>query len=87
MRCDRASLDKLTAATRSHPTFPFSYHGLSECILLTGSGTLREWREHADGALEILRHTNQIAGHHPHHDAVYELLQKQIRASGSSSPK
>ena len=30
------------------------------------------WRQHAERAVDILRHTTQIAGHHTHHDAFIE---------------
>ena len=36
------------------------------------------WRQHAERAVDILRHTTQIAGHHTHHDAVYRILRGRL---------
>ena len=71
LRCDQASLAKFSAVTKSHPTFPFAHSALATCGLNAGEGT---WRQHAARAVEILRHTTQIAGHKPDHDTVYEGL-------------
>ena len=70
-RCDQTSLAKFSAVTKSHPTFPFAHSALATCGLNAGEGT---WRQHAERAVEILRHTTQIAGHKPAHDTVYEGL-------------
>ena len=70
-RCDQTSLAKFSAAARMYPTFPFGHSALAECAIAAGDDS---WRQHAERALEILRHTTQIAGRHPHHNEVYERL-------------
>ncbi len=70
-RCNQTSLAKFSAAVESRPTFPFAHYALSECALKAGDDT---WRQHAERAVEILRHTTQLAGHHSHHDEVYRIL-------------
>lgn len=74
-RCDQVSLAKFTAVTESHPTFPFAHYALADCAYEVSD---ESWRLHADRALKILRHTTQMAGHHPHHDEVYELLRSRL---------
>ena len=74
-RCDQTSLAKFSAVAGSHPTFPFAHSALANCAFEAGADG---WRQHADRALEILRHTTQIAGHHWHHDEVYEHLRSRL---------
>ena len=74
-RCDPASLAKFSAVTESHPTFPFSHAALSACAFDAGDSA---WAGHAERAMDILRHTVQIAGHHRHHDDAYRFLQGRL---------
>ena len=74
-RCDQTAVDKYSAAAVNHPTFPFAHYALSECAFGAGTDT---WRQPAEHALRILRHTTQIAGRHPHHDAVSRLLRSRL---------
>ena len=74
-RCDQASLAKFSAAVESRPTFPFTHYALSECAFEAGDDT---WRQHAERAVEILRHTTELAGHHSHHDEVYRVLRGRL---------
>ena len=73
--CDQTALAKFSAVTENHPSFPFAHYALSDCAFGAGDNT---WREHADRALEILRHTTEIAGHHSHHTAVYRHLRSRL---------
>ena len=70
-RCDQTSLAKFSAVAGSHPTFPFAHSALADCAFEAGDDS---WRQHADRALKILRHTTRMSGHHRHHDEVYEHL-------------
>ena len=74
-RCDQASLAKFSAAVESRPTFPFTHYALSECAFEADDDT---WRQHAERAVEILRHTTELAGHHSHHDEVYRVLRGRL---------
>ena len=74
-RCDPTSLAKFSAVAESRPTFPFAHYALSECAFEAGDDT---WRQFAERALEILRHTTQFAGHHSHHDEVYRILRRRL---------
>ena len=75
-RCDPASVAKFSAVTESHRTFPFSHAALSACAFDAGDSA---WVGHAERAMEILRHTTQIAGHHRHHDDAYRLLEGRLQ--------
>ena len=74
-RCDQTSLAKFSAVAKSYPTFPFGHSALAECAIVAGNDS---WRQHAERSLEILRHTTQIAGRHPHHNEVYERLRSHV---------
>ena len=77
-RCDSTSRDRFSAVTESHPTFPFAHAALAACAFFNdGEGT---WLRHTERAVEILRHTVQIAGHNQHHDVFYEALQSHMLA-------
>ena len=75
VRCDQTALAKFSAAAESHPSFPFTHYALSECAFRAGDDA---WRQHVDRALEILRHTTRIAGHHRHHAEVYQCLRSRL---------
>ena len=75
VRCDQTALAKFSAAAESHPSFPFTHYALSECAFRAGDDA---WRQHVDRALEILRHTTRIAGHHRHHAEVYQRLRSRL---------
>ena len=47
----------------------------AECAFGSGDPS---WRRHADRALDILRHTTQIAGHHSLHSVVYDRLLQRV---------
>ena len=81
-RCD-SSTAKLSAVAQRFPDFPFSHLGLALCA--HGAGDAR-WRDHAARALEILSHTAEIAGSHPHHLAGYRLIQTMLAASDAPGP-
>ena len=74
-RCSRDSLTKLSSVAENFPSFPFSHLALAICAIHAGNV---DWRQHASRAMEILKHTAQIAGSHPHHAASYRLLQNAI---------
>jgi hypothetical protein len=82
-RCDRISLGKFSAVVESRPTFPFSYYALSECAFQSSDET---WRQHAERAVEILKHTTQLAGHHIHHDQVLRILRGRLDETDETSP-
>ena len=73
--CKQTALDKLSAVTENYPTFPFAHYALAECSLRAGNAS---WRDHAEKARDILRHTTQIAGRNPHHVEVYRRLQRLL---------
>ena len=75
VRCDQTALAKFSAAAESHPSFPFTHYALSEYAFRAGDDA---WRQHVDRALEILRHTTRIAGHHRHHAEVYQCLRSRL---------
>ena len=70
-----SSLAKFSAAVESRPTFPVYALRPSECAFEAGR---RTWRQHAERAVEILRHTTELAGHHSHHDEVYRVLRGRL---------
>ena len=72
-RCDPESLTKLSTVAEDFPTFPFAHYALALCAARAGDV---RWRQHADHAMEILKHTTQIAGSHRHHAGAYETLQR-----------
>ena len=73
--CEQTALDKLSAVTDNYPTFPFAHYALAECSLRAGNAS---WREHAEKAKEILKHTTQIAGRNQNHTEVYRRLQRWL---------
>ena len=73
------TLSRILTITERHPSFPFAHYMLSECAFQAGDDA---WRRHADRAMEILRHTTQIPGHHPHHSGVYERLRSRMEQAG-----
>ena len=84
-RCDRESLTKLSTVAQDSPTFPFAHYALALCA---GRASDVTWRQHAGRAMEILRHTTQIAGSHRHHAAALrdvaqmtDTLARERRAS------
>lgn len=74
-RCSRDSLTKLSGVAERFSSFPFSHLALAMCARRVGDV---RWRQHAHRATEILKHTAQIAGSHPHHAASYRLLQSYL---------
>ena len=64
VRGDPTALATVSAAAESHPSCPLTHDALSECACRAGDDA---WRQHVDRALEILRHTTRIAGHHRQH--------------------
>ena len=79
MRCGPDSLTKLSAAAENFPTFPFAHYALAICAARAGDV---RWRQHAGRAMEILRHTTQIAGRHMHHAETYDTLRMMTDAIG-----
>ena len=75
VRCDHTALATVSAAAESHPSFPFTHDALAECAFRAGDDA---WRQHGDRALEIVRHTTQIAGHHRHHAEVSHCLRRRL---------
>lgn len=53
------------------PKFPFGYYFLAVCLKERGE---EEWREHAKLALEILKITTRIDGHHENHDDIISKI-------------
>lgn len=74
-RCSRDSLTRLSGVAERFSSFPFSHLALAMCARRVGDVT---WRQHAHRATEILKHTAQIAGSHPHHAESYRLLQRYL---------
>ena len=71
-RCGSAGMAAFADAAALNPDFPFAHWALAVCAQLDGNPS---WRTHAERAVTILRHTTQIAGHHPNHEeALNELM-------------
>lgn len=56
---------------QKYPKFPFGHYFLAVCLRKGGND---EWRVHAHRALEILKITTRIDGHHSHHDEFLEKV-------------
>jgi hypothetical protein len=69
--CDDESLSAYTQASALEPRFPFGHYALALCLLQKGDPT---WRHQAEAAVEILRITTTIAGHHVNHDQTLQFL-------------
>ena len=74
-RCDNKGIAAFRKATEVNSDFPFSYWALAICAEDAGD---ERWRTYADGAVKILKHTTQIAGHHGHHDEALNELKKLL---------
>jgi hypothetical protein len=81
-KCDDASIQIFRDVAARYPRFPFSQYALALCLQKKGDAT---WRDHALKAVEILKRTTTIDGHHPNHDhALQELLKGTIMLFRSS---
>ena len=70
-RCDDEGVAKFEQVAKQDPTFPFAHWAIAGCLQKTGNP---RWRSHVERAMEILDHTTQIAGHHPHHSEVRQHI-------------
>jgi hypothetical protein len=71
--CDPAAIAKFKEVIAKFPDFPFSYYAVAFCLKPRGDTS---WRGFATKAVEILKNTTTIDGHHPNHDqALRELTQ------------
>ena len=75
-RCDVTRMTQFGIVAQEHPTFPFAHYALAVCHQALGNAN---WREHAHRALEILKYTTQLAGHHPQQEQILGELQRLLR--------
>ena len=74
-RCDAEGINMYANVVRDFPDFPFSHWALTICLGKQGNP---QWRTHAKRAKEIFEHTTQIANHHPHHDVVFQQIERLL---------
>jgi hypothetical protein len=74
-RCDPKSLQTFREVIVRYPQFPFSHYALAFCLQRNGDTT---WKQHATAAIEILKKTTTIDGHHSNHDQALQKLQKAL---------
>ena len=75
-RCNAEGAAQFAKVAREHPSFPFAHYALAVCQHHAGNP---EWRRHANRAVEILDHTTDLDGHHPHQDQIHQELQQLLR--------
>jgi hypothetical protein len=73
--CDPAALQKFRDVISLNPRFPFPYVALALCLRQQGDPS---WRDLAVKAVEILRKTTAIDGHHAAHDHALSELEKAL---------
>ena len=74
-RCDAEGINMYANVVRDFPDFPFSHWALTICLGKQGNP---QWRTYAKRAKEIFEHTTQIANHHPHHDVVFQQIERLL---------
>jgi len=74
--CDAVAISKYRNVIATYPNFPFSYYSIAKCLRQAGDNS---WRGSARQAVEILRHTTTIDGHHPSHDAALNEPEQALR--------
>jgi hypothetical protein len=74
--CDSAAIAKYEAVAAAYPKFPFSYYALARCHLSRGDIA---GRSYATKAIEILKKTIMIDGHHAGHDQALGELEQLLR--------
>jgi len=70
---DAESEAKYRNVIKDFPKFPFSYWYLAHALRKRNDAS---WKGYAEQAVDILKKTTLVIGHHPNHDAVL----KQVRA-------
>ena len=73
--CDSTAIAKFQEVIAKFPDFPFSYATLASCLRSRGDGS---WKDYARRAIEILKNTTRIDGHHRSHDQVLRELQQAL---------
>jgi hypothetical protein len=73
--CDASAIEKFREVIAKFPDFPFSYSGLASCLRLRGDSA---WKGYATQAIEILKNTTTIEGHHRSHDHVLRELEQAL---------
>lgn len=69
--CNVNGQNILKQIIKDNPIFPFSYYILAVCLRRNNN---KEWLTYADKALEILKRTTSISGHHEHHDMAMKVI-------------
>ncbi len=72
-KCDETAIAKYKQAIELDSNFPFSYYALAGCLRKQSNPAANEF---AKKALEILKVTTTIAGHHLNHDQALEDIEK-----------
>lgn len=75
-RCDAEGIARFEDVAEQHPLFPFAHWALAICQRRAGNP---DWRRHANRAVEILEHTTELSGHHPHHDQIHQELMQLLK--------
>jgi hypothetical protein len=74
--CTAAAVEKYQTVIQSYPKFPFSYYSLAFCLKAQGDHL---WTDYANKAMEILRITTKIGGHHSSHDLILRELEQVMQ--------
>ena len=74
-QCSESALAQFGSVAQTWPDFPFSHWALATCLRQTGN---LEWQAHAERALEIFKHTTQLAEHSSHHDQAQAALKRWL---------
>jgi len=73
--CDAVTTAKFQEVIAKFPDFPFTYYALATCLRQRGDGS---WKRYATKAIEILKNTTKIDGHHPSHDQALRELEQAL---------
>lgn len=74
-RCDAQGLARFEAVTRKFPDFPFSHWALAKCLKQMGNP---QWRNYAERAMAIFKHTTRISDRSPHHDQARKQIEQLL---------
>jgi hypothetical protein len=75
---DDISISKFKKVISEFPRFPFSYCAMAMALKDKGDP---KWKEYVYKAVEILKKTTQISGHHRNHDEALKTLQQILKIS------
>ena len=76
VRLDESALQAVNKVIEKYPKFPFGHSSKANMLLLRD---MKEWRNSAQKAIEILEITTSIEGHKSHHDEVLKQLRNDLK--------